>query len=355
MRILDRYLMRVVCSTIAVVYLVVLAINCFIWLAGEVNDIGQEQYNVWYALYFVLLQMPYQLSILFPLICLIGALVGLGMLGSSNEIVVMRVSRMSINRMLAVMAFLALCLGSLVTGFGETVGFYAKHSGEQFKDHKLGQALSQDVNKIWLKQGHDYWYVEKMLSDGALLGVIGLQFDNIGRLDSILQAPKGHLCDDSWCLQQVKSTVFEEDHTSLQQAPFTKIELNIGYGLLSTMMQNPEDISLAMLWRLTQNHDRVLGKVNKNKYALSFWQRLLQPLYALVMILLAVPIIFGPLRASNMGVRLLAGVVIGFVFYVFQNVFGPIGLLLHYPPWAAALAPALLCMMLSGWVIRKIN
>jgi len=73
-----------------------------------------------------------------------------------------------------------------------------------------------------------------------------------------------------------------------------------------------------------------------------FWQRLFQPLATLVMICLAVPFIFGPLRTGTMGLRILSGVIVGFGFYILNQFFGPFSMVYQFPPLLAAGLPTLL-------------
>ncbi|MFX8926233.1 LptF/LptG family permease, partial [Acinetobacter baumannii] len=72
------------------------------------------------------------------------------------------------------------------------------------------------------------------------------------------------------------------------------------------------------------------------------WHRIIQPFASLVMMLLALPFIFGPLRQTSNSIRLVIGLVIGFCFYYANQFFGPIVLLFHWPALLGALLPSLL-------------
>ena len=89
--------------------------------------------------------------------------------------------------------------------------------------------------------------------------------------------------------------------------------------------------------------------------ALNFWQRIFQPLGTCVMLFLAIPFIFGPLRSVTMGLRLVSGVVVGFSFYILNQFFGPFSLVYHVPPFLAALTPSLLFLVLGLFFVRRIK
>jgi len=72
-----------------------------------------------------------------------------------------------------------------------------------------------------------------------------------------------------------------------------------------------------------------------------------------VLIWLAIPFVFGPLRSAGLGVRVLAGVFIGFVFYTLNQFFGPLSMMYQMPPFAAALFPIILFAMVAYWLQRR--
>ncbi len=56
--------------------------------------------------------------------------------------------------------------------------------------------------------------------------------------------------------------------------------------------------------------------------------------------LMALSFIFGPLRSVPMGVRVVTGISFGFVFYVLDQIFGPLTLVYGIPPIIGALLPS---------------
>ncbi len=50
------------------------------------------------------------------------------------------------------------------------------------------------------------------------------------------------------------------------------------------------------------------------------------------MMLMALSFIFGPLRSVPMGVRVVTGISFGFIFYVLDQIFGPLTLVYGIPP-----------------------
>ena len=90
-----------------------------------------------------------------------------------------------------------------------------------------------------------------------------------------------------------------------------------------------------------------------NKYSLEFWERILQPLSTIIVMLLSVPIIFGPLRNSSLGARSLIGVSIGFLFYFMGKLVGPISIVWQFPPFLAVSIPIIIFTAMAGYMLKK--
>ena len=77
------------------------------------------------------------------------------------------------------------------------------------------------------------------------------------------------------------------------------------------------------------------------------------PVSVIAMMLLAASTVFGPLRSVPMGARIVAGVILGFGFYVANQVFGPMSLVYAVPPLLGALLPSLLFMGFAIWQLGR--
>ena len=93
--------------------------------------------------------------------------------------------------------------------------------------------------------------------------------------------------------------------------------------------------------------------LSTKRFLFSFWQRILQPVTTLVLIGLAVPFVFGSFRDSSMGMRIMTGVLIGFAFYMMNQLFGPITLVYQFPPLLAAVLPTMIFFIIAAVLLSK--
>ena len=67
----------------------------------------------------------------------------------------------------------------------------------------------------------------------------------------------------------------------------------------------------------------------------------------------ALTFIFGPLRSVPMGVRVVTGISFGFIFYVLDQIFGPLTLVYGIPPIIGALLPSASFFLISLWLMMR--
>ena len=94
--------------------------------------------------------------------------------------------------------------------------------------------------------------------------------------------------------------------------------------------------------------------LNSQAYRLGYWSKLLQPLVALALLLLAASAVFGPLRESSVGMRVFSGLVLGVLFKFFQDLLAPVALVFGIAPIIAVVLPILICTVFGWWQLRRV-
>jgi lipopolysaccharide export system permease protein len=85
------------------------------------------------------------------------------------------------------------------------------------------------------------------------------------------------------------------------------------------------------------------------------WVRFFTPLATGGMILLALPFVFGSLRAVTIGQRVMLGSVIGIVFYLVNGMFSRLGLIYDIAPVVSAGTPTLLVYLIWFFLMRRVH
>jgi Predicted permeases len=95
------------------------------------------------------------------------------------------------------------------------------------------------------------------------------------------------------------------------------VVVNLDPTVLKLSNIDPDEMTIFQLYRYIQLQARHHQDVSRVQ--LVFWQRCFQPLSTMVMMMLAIPFVFGSLRSSMIGVKLLLGTCCGFAFYTLNH------------------------------------
>ena len=123
--------------------------------------------------------------------------------------------------------------------------------------------------------------------------------------------------------------------------------------LSAEILVEPDKMSMTELWRKISYMSS--QELNTSKFELGLWSKLLQPLASLSLVFVAVAFIFGPLRETTMGMRVVTGLVIGILFKFVQDLLSPASLVFGFPPLISTLAPIIICVIIGYKLIRRAN
>ena len=93
--------------------------------------------------------------------------------------------------------------------------------------------------------------------------------------------------------------------------------------------------------------------VDSSRYRLALYNKVVNPVVMIVMMLLALSTIFGPLRSMNMGTRVLSGIALGFGYYVLNQIVGPFALVYGVPPIIGAGFGTVLFAILAVYLLNR--
>jgi lipopolysaccharide export system permease protein len=354
MRILDRYIATTVLSAIGLVTLMLIGLQIFILFVNQLEDLGKLDFGMWQATVFVLLQMPYQVYLFFPMASLLGSLIGLGLLANHSELVVMRAAGMSIGQITRAVLKASLLVIILVTCIGELLVPKMAQFANDYKTSALtgGQTL-RTAQGVWVRYGNDFISIGQILPDKILQDVYQFRFDAEHHLQLARQINEVRFVDQVWVAYGVNQTEFFKDRTKATKLNSLVWDVAIKPQVLMISSVEPDEMTLHELNRYLREQKRT--KQNAHVYKLAFYQRIVQPFTTVVMMMLAIPFIFGPLRSSTMGSKLLVGATVGFSFHIVNRFFGPVSTVFQWPAELAALVPTIVFAILGLYLMRRVR
>ncbi len=352
MKILDAYIGRIVASTTFLTLAVFVSVSGIIKFVEQMRAVGRGNYDLSHAALYVLYAIPRDIEVFFPMSALIGGLIGIGMLASNSELVVMQaagLSRLDIIKSVMKTAVLLIFVSMAV---GEWLAPRGEATAREIRAQAIsGGSLISAKNGVWAKDGDYFVNIGEVLEQGQLKKVQIYRFNDDLKLDSWLSAESAVYQNKEWLLSGVVNTQLNEKEITTKKIDTQVWQSSLTPKKLGVVTVTPESLSLRGLvdyldYLQTNAQD-------PSRYQLAFWRKLVQPVTVAVMLLVALSFIFGPLRSVSMGARIMMGVVTGILFFVSNEVLGSLSLVYQFPPIIGATSPSLLFIGVAWYFMNK--
>jgi len=354
-KVLDRYIGKTIFNTIMMTLFMLVSLSGIIKFVDQLRKTGQGAYSALDAGYYTLLSVPKDIEIFFPMAALLGALLGLGTLAQRSELVVMQASGFTRLQVALSVMKTAIPLVLLTMAVGEFVAPQGEQMARNFRAQQLyGGSLVSTQNGLWAKDGNDFIYIERIKGDNEIDGVSISRFNDARRLQSVRYAATAtwDQARKRWELAQVdESDLTDPKQITGSQSLNGEWKTNLTPDKLGVVALDPDALSISGLY----NYSKYLKQSGQEsgRYQLNMWGKIFQPLSVAVMMLMALSFIFGPLRSVSMGVRVVTGISFGFLFYVLDQIFGPLSLVYGLPPILGAILPSGAFFAISLYLLLK--
>lgn len=387
MKILDRYIATQLNGMILLVALALLGIDIFFYLITELRFVGKGNYNFFAAICFVVLTIPRKIYIMFPWSALLGSLLALGNLARSNELIAMRAAAVSIHRIgLAALKGAVVLVVAMIL-LGEIVAPATEQLAQQKKTAALSKGQTIETDKgIWIRNEHEFIYVGNIV-DKKLVQIEKYNFDENLTLQEVITAEQATAADmqdlssDATKHSVQMSNELEQPHKNSKNKEYSKWKLqNIhgtrfipslgktqGFTMQELLVPKLVDLTILEaaqvkhLERLSIKHllkiikDRSAHELNTQNYQVAVWTKIFQPLVILVMVYLAIPFVFCPLRQASMGLKLLTGVLVGFGFHTVHSVFTQLPTVFNLNPVFAMALPPIIFFAIGYTMLSRVR
>ncbi|WP_100753323.1 LPS export ABC transporter permease LptG [Vibrio salilacus] len=352
-KILDLYIGKTIIATTSLVLATFVGLSAIIKYVEQLRKVGDGTYDLIQALLFVLLSIPRDIEMFFPMAALLGALIGLGMLASSSELVVMQAAGFSkLNIGMSVLKT-AVPLMIVVTLLGQWGAPQAQKMARDLRAFATSNGAILSVRTgVWARDANDFIFIGKV-EDDKIYVMNMWRFDDNKHLKSVVHAAEVEYdANNTWIMKDVQITeMADEIEIAKQSLPEYRWTTSLAPDKLAVVTVKPEELSLAGLYDYVTYLKA--SEQDPARYELAFWRKVTQPFSIGVMMLMALSFIFGPLRSVTMGARILSGVIAGFTFYISSEFFGPLSLVYNIPPVFGAVMPSMVFLTIALLLLRR--
>lgn len=352
MRILDMYIGRIIASTTFLTLTVFVSLSGIIKFVEQMNSVGRGNYDIAHAALYVLYAIPQDVSLFFPMSALIGGLIGMGMMASNSELVIMQaagLSRLDIIKSVMKSALLLIVISMVV---GEWLAPQGEAAARQIRAQAIsGGSLISSSGGTWAKDGDYFVHIGEVQDQNSLKDIQIYRFDESLKLSSWVSASAAIYQADAWQLRDVVETSITKEKIIKEKQPFMLWSSTLTPEKLGVVTVKPESLSLSGLNEYLSYLEA--NKQDPSRYLLAFWRKVAQPITLAVMLLVALSFIFGPLRSVSMGARIMMGVATGILFFVVNEVLGSLSLVFQLPPIFGAFMPSIIFVAIALYSMKK--
>ncbi len=353
-RSLDWYIAREVIKGSLIAVLILLTLLSFFTFADELGDMGKGDYGMRQIFKYLALTLPRNFYELLPPAALVGSLVTLGALANHRELVAMQAAGVARARIVGGVILGGVILLVLSILVGELLAPPSERAAQNLKSIAQNkQVTSRSKYGFWVRDGNVFINIRSMTELEQLGDISIYDVDTDRQLTRATHADQASHDGIRWRLSDISTSTFDGRRVATSHLHETDWSSVLAPELLNAFVIRPENLSALEL----HNYAQYLRENGQKSQIVeqAFWGRLVNPLVTLVMLMVAIPFVLTVRREVGTGQRVVAGVVIGLGFHVFDKMFGHLGLVYELNPLFSVSMPTLLALLgvlVALWRLR---
>ncbi|WP_026471709.1 LPS export ABC transporter permease LptG [Alkanindiges illinoisensis] len=333
----------------AIILLILFMLFSYIAELGELK----EGYSALNAFTYILWQAPKFLYDILPIAGLMGAVIGLGSLASSSELIVMRSVGISLWRIVSWVLWPALVLVIVSFALSQWILPYTNEQARAIQKQGGQSVKIGEVHGYWTREGNRYIYVNYANSMGQLKQVEVIDLNEKYRITQTLTAQTGEFMQNQqWQLESVNQIQIQPDGSAkLIHNNHLNLPLGLQPRFVQTVTVAPDDLAPTQLIEYMR-YLSASAQVPK-PYVLALWQKIAAPFALISLVVIACSFIFGPLRQQSIGFRLVIALFIGLGFRYLQDFLSYASLVYSPSPAWFVLLPIVICFGFGAYLLNR--
>jgi lipopolysaccharide export system permease protein len=354
MTILDRYIGLALARSALLVMLILLPLFTLLDLVQQLDDVGTGNYGLVDAFIYEVFLMPSYLLSLVPFTALLGTSIALGGLAHTNELTAMQAAGISILRI----GLATLKSGALFIIIAIVIMEWVAPPLHQQAIKRQSIALSGgdiliEKQGSWIHQGNRFTYVRNIHEGRSLADIHIFEFDpGKQQLNFYLHADRAEMKDrKQWLYKDLilknyegKDIVTRHEAELVRKSYLTEEQLRV----LELPINSLPPSGLYQYLKYLRASEQATAR-----FEMVFWQKATFPVTVIIMMLCSFPFVFGSLRTSSAGKRIVLATITGISFQLVSQLLVNLGLMLDISPLFMTLMPIVVIMILGSVLMRR--
>ncbi len=351
MKILDKYIAKQILSAVFSVLGILVVVVGLLDLVDEIKKVG-DGYSLTLAFLYVLLNIPQNIYEVLPIATLMGSLIGLSKLSSTNELNAAKFSGLSLSKIIKITLKTGLVIVILTFLIGEFIAPQGQQIANNIKNISESTRLSmKNTDGIWIKNKSSFIHIAKVYPNNIVQEVSIYRFNEKQQLIESIYADEGNYVDRKWVMKNITSTNFKNKNTEINNNDIASFKEFVDLDLFDIMIIKPNQMNLSQLQKYIQYLED--NSMESKKYQLAFWSKFSIPLSCLVMFLLTTPFVHSSIRSASFGQRIFIGILTGIGLFLFNQTINKLSIIINIPPFLGSFLPVIILLFISFYIIKR--
>ena len=349
--IIDRYLaggfLRIFAISLAVVTSLYVTVDFFDRI-GNLLETGASVTTI--ARYFFY-KAPLLISRVIGFAALFSTLFSLGVLVRSREIIALRSSGISVERIASPLMLLGLLICALTFVWNENLVPVFTRNAENIYKSEIRNRQQKSVlgtHDIWIRGEDsfinvDYFDPRASTIENATIFLLNRDFS----LRALVEIPRAQWTENGWKTDEATEWNFMSDGKTLRQRVLTTLPITDTPEDLKLLARDPEEFSYFDLQK--QIGDMKSKGIDATAYEVDLQAKLAIPFIAPLMVFLAIPFALKQKLTGSLSLSFGIAMIIGFGYWVLTAFCLSLGHSAALPPWIAAWTPTFIFTMVGAF------
>ena len=354
MTLLSVYLMRAILTSTLLVMMVLLALAGLFEFIGQL-DSTEGNFGTPQALLFALLRLPQLCFEMLPIGTLIGSLLGLGSLANNSELVVMRTAGISVIDLAGMVVISGAVLMVITALIGEFIGPPLDYFARTMRDEARYEQENRDIGSAaWVKDGPVILHLERISSEFEFGALYLFRFNDDRSLQAVARAENSGIDDaDNWILENFSETRFDNNSVQAVESSVEVESFDLDAEMLGITLVKPVSLSARGLMSYVSYLNK--NGLDAQRYETELWSRVARTATVVIMPALALAFVFGSLRSSGAGARLMIGVLIGLAYFLASEMSANSGQVFNLNPAVVTWLPSIALLTITGFALTRVR
>jgi len=365
MKIRDRYIAKTLLTYTIAVLVVWLSIYSFFNFLAELDSVGLGRYTILSAFKYIVLQLPEVAYNQASPVILMGCILGMGHLATTSQLLIFRVSGVSILKITLTTVKNALIFVIIIICIGEFLAPISSNFAKSYRSNAIENGsvlINQDG--FWIRDGNNFINVNKNIDGKLFSGVTVIEVNSSNRIERVIKSDNAIFDGNSLnmkCPKEIEdcrsSKIFTIENMSIlnqislkERNSYNKI-VSFDEDLINSLEKKPKDLGTWTLVKKIQFSSE--NKLRSGVFEVELYKRLVRPLTLIAMILVAMLFIFGSTRETTLGRKIFFGVALGLSFELLTRIGGALALSFNFSPLFSFVLPAVIVMFISITLLIK--